>query len=184
MHHEGHPWWNIHHSPVALSMSRCGPAPSSPLACSAPQSSLFCSNPFHFQRPAQVPLPLWSLLFFFWQKWPSLTLHANHFYNMSPSSSVLLFYHSYLPYQPICFLPAVFILTSLSCLMCSECVIKLYCTTVWLSFFLLMFYCWHVLHTLNCKFCEGWNCPWLFTSIPYHIVPTDGFYCAKCWVLH
>lgn len=34
--------------------------------------------------------------------------------------------------------------------------------TIWLFFFLLIFNCWYVLHTLNCEFCESWNCPWLF----------------------
>lgn len=150
MHQQEYAWRNIYYTPVGLSMSRCGPAPSSSLSCSDPQATLFCSilSVFKVQPPAQVPLPLWSLLFFQVDMTsPSLALHTNHFYHMSPSLSVLLFCLSHLPQQPVCFLPAgcCVILTSLVPFIARA----LCCTTVWLSSSLLMFYCWHVLCTIN-----------------------------------
>ena len=63
----------------------------------------------------------------------------------------------------------------LSCLMWSERLRKMCCMTVQLSFFLFMFYCWHVLPTFNCKLCEVANCLWFFTSILTVLSPQTVF---------
>lgn len=154
-----------------------------------PQATLFCSNPFHFQRPAQALLPLWSLLFLQTQMTsPSIALSANHFYSLSPSSSVLFFHLSYLSHSPTCTCPACWVPSSSSPFSLVPYVWwvhnKICRTTVGLFFFLLIFYCWHVLPTLNCKCCEGWNWPWLSYLHPLPSVPTDGVCWARPWVLH
>lgn len=114
--------------PAALSMSRCAPPSSSHLVLQCPQDTVFCSNPFHFQRAAPELLPLWSLLFLQTQMTsPSIALSANHFYSLSPSSHVLFFYLCYLPQQSVHGLPAgcrPHPHLSLLCLMCAECIIK------------------------------------------------------------
>lgn len=93
-----------------------------------PQATLLCSDPSHFQRPAQALLPLWSLLFLQTQTTsPSIALSANHFDSLSSSSRVLFPHLSYLPHQPVHVLPAgcrPHPHLSLVCLTCGECIIK------------------------------------------------------------
>ena len=107
---------------------------------------------------------------FFRQKWP---LFPQHFMQIILIASILLvrpYTTSNLPPQPVCLLPAGSCLhphLSLSCLMWSECLIKMCYRAVQLSFsfFLFMFCCWHMLPPLNYKFCKVCNCLCFFTSI-------------------
>lgn len=96
---------------------------SSPLCLGAPQATLFCSHPFHFWRPAWVPLHLWSLPFLPAEmSSSSIALYGNHFYSTSPSSSVFA-----LPLtssSPTCTHLACWVLSSSSLFSCAWCVLS------------------------------------------------------------
>lgn len=174
---EGHPPWNIYYTPAAPGRSGCGPAPSSSLACSAPRGT-FAFSVTSLNTPSSLKPSLSSGR----MTSPSVALHANHFYSMQPSAS-MLFYLSHLPHWPVHVLPAGCCLNphlSLWCLMCSECVINRCCMTSWLSFCLSVFYCWHVLSTLNCKLCEVCNCFWLIFFYLYPLPCSLHRWCLLC----
>ena len=135
-----------------------------PLAC------LILLKSFPFSETSQASFPTGRSLFFR-QKWPLFPQHCMQIIFIASILLVCPYSTSpNLPPQPVCLLPAGSCLhphLSPSCLMWSECLIKMCYRTVQLSFpfFWFTFYCWRVLPPLNYNFCKVCNCLWLFTSI-------------------